>query len=565
MRADRLQSLLAQATREGVLPSDAQVDTTQQRPWPVVLLTALGAWLAIIPLLAFILLVFDLDPFRTSAGGVLGLALVTGACVLLKASATTDFLEQAAFPCLVAGLLLICFCLGGYFRLDEQRNATIMCIGVLLLAAWLPQHWLRALFGAAAACLAGFALFSMRGATGSPFRDPGSVNAGFIVLQSLLLLWTILMGSSFHVTTRRLCLRNGALLESLGAGWIVITLCWLAVYTGVSFFGAGPLSWQNELARNADIGLQYEQTLFKIVSVVFWFLGGAIVAWRWPSVRQGWCALAVLAASTLAWFMPTLGGAVLILALCVSTQRWYLAAVAALCVAWVIGAFYYSLAWPLIHKAGLFAAVSFVVACLAAWGLRVNTKGGSETSMTRTISTPSLSVFKKTLADKRWHGWGIVVSAVLIILTANIGIWQKEQLIRHGEIVFLQLVPMDPRSLMQGDYMALNFVSRSDLKLAESKQNIETLIFDHPRMVFKRDEQHIVSSVRVDGGEALSADELVIKLVPKDGRWMLVTDAFYFKEGEAARWATAKYGEFRVDKEGGAVLVGLRGEGLKPL
>ena len=40
---------------------------------------------------------------------------------------------------------------------------------------------------------------------------------------------------------------------------------------------------------------------------------------------------------------------------------------------------------------------------------------------------------------------------------ANVGIWQKEQLIAHGQPVFVELAPVDPRSLMQGDYMRLEF------------------------------------------------------------------------------------------------------------
>jgi len=70
---------------------------------------------------------------------------------------------------------------------------------------------------------------------------------------------------------------------------------------------------------------------------------------------------------------------------------------------------------------------------------------------------------------------------------------------------------------------------------------------------------------RPDTGGALAADELRLQLVLKNGRWILVTDAFYFKEGEAERYAKARFGEFRVDGSGKALLVGLRGADLKPL
>ena len=46
-------------------------------------------------------------------------------------------------------------------------------------------------------------------------------------------------------------------------------------------------------------------------------------------------------------------------------------------------------------------------------------------------------------------------------------------------------------------------------------------------------------------------------LTPRDGQWTLVTDAWYFREGDAARWEAAKFGEFRVEPDGKALLVGL--------
>ena len=44
-----------------------------------------------------------------------------------------------------------------------------------------------------------------------------------------------------------------------------------------------------------------------------------------------------------------------------------------------------------------------------------------------------------------------------------------------------------------------------------------------------------------------------------------MTDAWHFPEGEAQRWNLARYGEFRIDKTGRALLVGLRGAHLEPL
>ena len=51
-----------------------------------------------------------------------------------------------------------------------------------------------------------------------------------------------------------------------------------------------------------------------------------------------------------------------------------------------------------------------------------------------------------------------------MLAVANAGIWQKETLIANGRPIYIELAPVDPRSLMQGDYMALAFPLPEDLR-----------------------------------------------------------------------------------------------------
>ena len=45
----------------------------------------------------------------------------------------------------------------------------------------------------------------------------------------------------------------------------------------------------------------------------------------------------------------------------------------------------------------------------------------------------------------------------------NVAIYRNERLLASGETLYLELAPVDPRSLMQGDYMRLRYaVERSD-------------------------------------------------------------------------------------------------------
>ena len=44
-----------------------------------------------------------------------------------------------------------------------------------------------------------------------------------------------------------------------------------------------------------------------------------------------------------------------------------------------------------------------------------------------------------------------------------------------------------------------------------------------------------------------------------------MTDAWFFKEGEAQRWQAARFGEFRVLPDGRALLVGMADANLQPI
>ena len=160
------------------------------------------------------------------------------------------------------------------------------------------------------------------------------------------------------------------------------------------------------------------------------------------------------------------------------------------------------------------------------------------------------------------HLWSLLGGALLTLVVANGAIWQKENLIAHGTKVFVPLAPVDPRSLMQGDYMRLNFVAINDTTLPP----LADLGGKRPHMVVKLDARGVANGVRLHQEDAaLAVDEMLIELTPKEGRWVMVTDAWFFKEGDAALWQTAKFGEFRVLPDGRALLVGMADADLKAI
>jgi uncharacterized membrane-anchored protein len=153
----------------------------------------------------------------------------------------------------------------------------------------------------------------------------------------------------------------------------------------------------------------------------------------------------------------------------------------------------------------------------------------------------------------------LIMTAVLILVLVNYTIWQREELLSSGRSVLLELAPVDPRSLMQGDYMALRFKIATD---AFPQDKLKTL--QDGRIVLGVDSRNIGSFRRFDTG-VIAADEARLRYRIRNGQPKFATNAFFFQEKQGSLYQQAKYGEFRVAPDGEALLVALRGADLQTL
>jgi len=137
---------------------------------------------------------------------------------------------------------------------------------------------------------------------------------------------------------------------------------------------------------------------------------------------------------------------------------------------------------------------------------------------------------------------------------------QKERLVAAGTPVLLELAPVDPRSLIQGDYMALDYAIAR--QLADSAPRWPRT----GRLVVRRDAAGVARFVRRhDDAAPLAADERLLVYRVRGTQLRVGSDAFHFQEGDAPRYAGARYGELRVARDGETVLVGLRDSVRRPL
>lgn len=144
----------------------------------------------------------------------------------------------------------------------------------------------------------------------------------------------------------------------------------------------------------------------------------------------------------------------------------------------------------------------------------------------------------------------VLLAALLVLGAVNYSIHAKEQIIRHGEPIYLALAPVDPRSLMQGDYMALRFQLTAQIESSLLNADVAAV----PRAPVVLDAQR-VATLAPKG----AAGDLSIRYRIRNGQVWLGTNAYFFEEGTASRFAGARYGDFKVDRASGeAVLVALR-------
>lgn len=505
---------------------------TSERPWPVVLLTALGAWLAAVPLAGVVGLLLG-DLLMSGAGPyVVGVLLLAGAGVVLRSAEVSLFVEQIAVPMLLLGGVTLGF---GLYRDLSVTGASLALAAIALGMAWaIRRAWLQALLGA---CACALVLVSI--------EMEHFLRAGvWLAAQGCVVLWAALVAWRQKATADT---SSGASLEAIGGGWILAALAGLAFGSGMTFLVGAMV---NESGGGSDWHATGWWSIWPALSVVLAAAGAAVIWHRLPALRQAWCAGAAVVALGLAWFMPALGAVWLVAALCVTTGRLRLAAAAGVAAVWIIGAFYYQLAWPLVTKASVLVGAGVGLGLLAWWGHQAAHR-----------ASPQAKVAAATVSPSRAR-LGIALCGVAVLAVVNVAIWQKEDLLAHGRPVFIELAPVDPRSLMEGDYMALNY--RLGDTLRGQLDNLDTL--ERPEVVAEVDAHGVARLDRlVDAATTFGPTTLRVQLTPKNGRWVLVSDAWFFKEGDGERWQAARYGEFRVMPDGRALLVGMADANLKSI
>ena len=246
-----------------------------------------------------------------------------------------------------------------------------------------------------------------------------------------------------------------------------------------------------------------------------------------------------------------------------------------------LGGFYYQLSIPLLYKGVLLVSFAVIFAIVTLF-LHARYKAPSQSAV------ENHSVFKAPI-------WLVGVFVIALLGAVNYKVQQFEDVLATGKPIVLKIAPVDPRSLMQGDYMILNYAILSEFQQSqvlpesneslESNESIDTLESNETTETTGIDESSPSGNkayilVHLDKNHVATFCEAQSE-IPTDfkhctpnvylpirynGGWLpkLPSQDYFFAEGKGEYYAQAEYAEYRF-KDGILLLARLLDKDLKGL
>ncbi len=153
-----------------------------------------------------------------------------------------------------------------------------------------------------------------------------------------------------------------------------------------------------------------------------------------------------------------------------------------------------------------------------------------------------------------------LVACAVVLALVNWTIQKRERHLETGRVVYLELAPVDPRSLMQGDYMRLDFALANQAFPFGTRKDVAD-----GKVIVAVDQNRVATFRRLDDRRPLAAGEIAMRYRMRGGWPNFGTNAYFFEEGSAKAYENARYGEFRVGEDGDMILTGLRDDKFRPL
>lgn len=545
----------------GLLPERAS-------PWFVSLFRIAAMGLTAGLLIVLLAMLFEPEMDALWAWGL----LLAGFGILVVRARKSALLREGGMTLAAAGLFLVC---AAVVQVLDQESSLLQVAGLLgfgvVLYLLVDNTAMRLLAAFCVLAVASFATWPPDGYDG--ILDLGNGQDLRHALPIYLRMWWLMAGAVLALVVSH---RRKDRMFWLPLGWALVALAQLLglMAPAPTFYGAVH-------------GQGYTAGLFIIWAACALLPAIALAALLWrsqvPEASLRLSAPAALAAASLGWMgAPGIALALLWVLLGHALQRRSLLGFGVMALLVYLAHFYYQLDSTLLQKSAVLGMTgAWLLMC---WylldrycprGPLTTERGPADpTDGVGALLAPAWSPVRRR-AQRMARLALLPTGLVLILAFANTRIYHAEQLIAQGQRVVLALAPVDPRSLMQGDYMALRFAVADQLhaKLREAPPSLTARIEKQQGgyLVLKAGDDGVFSLVSVlaqaerVGDVSERPKTVLLAFESRAGSVRIVTDAWFFPEGQASRYAQARYGEFRVGENGRGLLVGLLDEAMKPL
>lgn len=497
-------------------------DSAEQSFWYIRALQGFAGWLAALFLLGF--LGFGVAGLFNEGGVliILGLMINGGTYAYFRSNPDSDFFDQMVLAFSLTGQFLLAFGLLELFDFKDRQWLVLVAVYQVVLALVMRNYLHRFL----STWFAVIALF-----WGFEWLIYSGLGAAAV---AALMVWVWLNKTGWEP--------DREFYEPVG---YALAFALVTLHTQNHFWLYG---WLH--ARQADSWWLHNADWVSAL------LNSAVLLYlvRQVAIEQGiqWGSktgrLIMLAAVLLLFSaLPVIGlsSAMLVLLVGYARQNKLLMVLGGLALLGFVSWYYYSLNTTLLNKSLILMAMGAVM--LLAYATLKYLMAEKTTGATGSNSSKPTNSLTLPAQLAAW------LTLVVALVGVNQAIWQKERLLTEGQSVFLELAPVDPRSIMQGDYMRLRFALANDIRSAwgQIKQSDRATELDG--MVYVQlDERGVGRFHGLVDDPSMPLIAMQYRL--RHSRVQFATNAFFFQEGDAQLFDAARFGEFKVAENGELLL-----------
>ena len=141
----------------------------------------------------------------------------------------------------------------------------------------------------------------------------------------------------------------------------------------------------------------------------------------------------------------------------------------------------------------------------------------------------------------------LAFALLFVIVTVGVVAFLISKANNNGTEILLKLAPVDPRSLIQGDYMALDYELMWEIRYKG----------DYKFVVVTVDDNRVATFNRLQNDSTQNANELLLRYKRDGNKISLGAEHFFFNADSVEKYQQAEYGLIKVDNQGRCCLVGV--------